>query len=70
MIHKAKDGFIWQNKKTKMKMGEEINIGFIYPKGVKTQDTIDNYEEVPKPQDYDLRHSERPFRLNIPKISK
>lgn len=53
MKYKANDGFIWRNKKTKMNMGEEIAIGFIFSNGVKTQDTIENYEQVVKPKDYD-----------------
>lgn len=49
--YKANEGYVWQNKQTKMIMGEEIAIGFIYPNGVKTQDDIGNYEEIVKPKE-------------------
>ena len=51
--YKAEEGKVWQNKKTKMIMGEDIYIGFIFPDGIKTQDSIENYEQIDKPKDYD-----------------
>ena len=50
-IYTADEGKVWQNKKTKMNMGEVIYIGYIFPNGIKTQDSIDNYEQVPKPEE-------------------
>lgn len=60
MTHKANNGFIWRNKKTKMIMGEEIAIGFIFPNGVKTQDSIENYEQIEKPKE---RNFEREIKI-------
>ena len=52
--YKADEGKVWRNKETKMIMGGDIYIGFIFPNGVKTQDSISNYEQVDKPEEQDL----------------
>lgn len=65
MTYTAKEGYVWQNKTTKMIMGEEIAIGFIFPNGVKTQDTIENYEQVVKPKERNFEG-----RLRYDKINK
>ncbi len=49
--YKADEGKVWRNKETKMIMGKDLYIGFIYPNGIKTQDTIDNYEQVDEPKE-------------------